>query len=105
MSSPGPLSSPGPEGPEKPGRSGKSGKKDMAKHKASAPSTEAQAAPSSRVTIALPFLPIRMPEPSQELADVVALIGDLVTALQGTLGATQFDELGAQADPLRARLR
>jgi hypothetical protein len=93
-----------PEGSEK---SGKSAKKDnvKVKHKAVVPLTEPEARPSNRVNIALPFSQIRMQEPSQELADVVALIGDLVAALEETLTATDYEELEAQVDSLRARLR
>jgi hypothetical protein len=94
-----------PEGSEKPAKTGKSGQLDKAKHKVSPPVTEAPAGPTSRVNIALPFSQIRMQEPSQELADVVTLIGDLVTALEGTLTSTQYQEFEAQVDSLRARLR
>ncbi len=102
--------SPAPEGSKKPGESGESGKgesgkKDRAKHKAGTPVSAAPAGPTSRVNIALPFSQIRMEEPSQELADVVALIGDLVAALRDTLSATQYEEFEAQVDSLRARLR
>jgi hypothetical protein len=96
---------PVPEGSEKPGKSGESGKKDRAKHKAGTPVSAAPAGPTSRVNIALPFSQIRMEEPSQELADVVALVGDLVAALKDTLSATQYKEFEAQLDSLRARLR
>ena len=61
--------------------------------------------PTSRVNIALPFSQIRMQEPSQELADVVALIGNLLADLKDTLSATQYQDLEAQVDSLRARLR
>ena len=94
-----------PERSEKPARSRKSGKKDKATYEAVAAVTEVPAGPTSRVNIALPFSQIRMQEPSQELADAVALIGDLVTALKDTLSATQYEEFEAQVDSLRARLR
>lgn len=96
---------PVPEGSVKSGKSGKSGKKDKGKHKVSPPVPEAPAGPTSRFNIALPFSQIRMEEPSQELADVVALIGDLVAALMDTLTASQYEEFEAQVDSLRARLR
>jgi hypothetical protein len=101
---------PVPEGSEKPGKSGESGrgesgKKDRAKHKAGTSVSAAPTGPTSRVNIALPFSQIRMEEPSQDLADVVALIGDLVAALKDTLSATQYEEFEAQVDSLRARLR
>jgi hypothetical protein len=91
--------------PEGSGPSGKTGKKAKAKLTVAPPVAEAPAGPISRVNIALPFSQIRMQEPSQELADVVALIGDLVAALKDTLSATQYEELEAQVDSLRARLR
>ena len=46
-----------------------------------------------------------MQESSQELADVVALIGELVAALEGTLTTTEYEEFEAQVNSLRARLR
>jgi hypothetical protein len=93
---------PRPERSEKPA---KSGKKDKAKHQERAPVPEAPVGPTSRVNIALPFSQIRMQEPSQELADVVALIGNLLADLKDTLSATQYQDLEAQVDSLRARLR
>jgi hypothetical protein len=63
------------------------------------------APPANRITIALPFSQIRTQEPSAELADLVTVVGDLVTALKDTLPAARYEELAAQADSLRARLR
>jgi hypothetical protein len=96
---------PKPEGPEKPGKPVKPPKKEKGKHRADAPVAGVSAGPTSRVTIALPFSQIRMQEPSQELADVVSLVGDLVAALKDTLSATQYEAFEAQVDSLRARLR
>jgi hypothetical protein len=99
---------PMPEGSEKrakTGKSGKSAKLDKAVRPGVAPVPEPPAGPTSRINIALPFSQLRMQEPSQELADVVALIGELVAALEGTLTPTQYEEFEAQVDSLRARLR
>jgi hypothetical protein len=93
------------EGSAKSKKSGKSAKKDKPKPRAVTAVAETPAGPTSRVNIALPFSQIRMQEPSQELADAVALIGDLVAALKDTLTATQYEEFEAQVDSLRARLR
>ena len=89
----------------KPGKSGKPPKSDKATGQEVAPVAETPAGPSSRINIALPFSQMRMQEPSQELADVVALIGELVAALEGTLSNTQYEEFAVQVDSLRARLR
>ena len=86
----------------KPGKSGKSPKLDRTTRQAVA---ETPAGPTSRINIALPFSKMGMQESSQELADVVALIGELVAALEGTLTTTQYEEFEAQVDSLRARLR
>ncbi len=89
----------------KPGKSGKSPKLDRTTRQEVAPVAETPAGPTSRINIALPFSKMGMQESSQELADVVALIGELVAALEGTLTTTQYEEFEAQVDSLRARLR
>jgi|HubBroStandDraft_6_1064221.scaffolds.fasta_scaffold2461777_1 hypothetical protein len=96
---------PKPEGSEKPGKRVKPGKKEKGKRRAGAAVVAPAAGPTSRVNIALPFSQIRMQEPSQELADVVSLVGELVVALKDTLTASKYEEFEAQVDSLRARLR
>jgi hypothetical protein len=96
---------PKPEGSGKRGKPDKPGKKAKGTHKGDAQVAAASAGPTSRVAIALPFSQIRMQEPSQELADVVALIGGLLVALKDTLTATEYEAFEAQVDSLRARLR
>ena len=95
------------EGSKKPGKPVKAGKKDedKVKHRTTRAGAPVPPAGPNRVTIALPFSQIRMQEPSVELADLVAVVGDLVMALQDTLTATQFEELELQVDSLQARLR
>jgi hypothetical protein len=88
----------------KTGKSGKSKKRDKVPHAEVVPVTEAPPGPSSRIAIALPFSQISMEEPSQELADVVALIGELVLSLEGTLTSTQYEAFAAQVESLQARL-
>lgn len=107
---------PRPEGSRKPGKPVKPEKKDkdkgQGKDKATglarvAPvdPTAPASGPTSRINIALPFSKIGMQEPSQELADLVTLVGDLLVALKGTLSAAEFEAFEAQVDSLHARLR
>ena len=49
----------------------------------------ARAGPTDRVTIALLFSQIRTQEPSATLADLVTVVGELVTALKDTLPAVR----------------
>jgi hypothetical protein len=95
-----------PEGSKKPAKSGKKkGKTKAAPSVSDALVPVAPPAPTNRVTIALPFSQIRLQEPSQELTDLVALVGDLLGALRDTLSTAQHEEFEAQVDSLRARLR
>jgi hypothetical protein len=95
-----------PEGSKKPGKPVKTPKKEKAKPAlGDVVAPLASAPPTNRVTIALPFSQIRTQEPSAELADLVTVVGDLVAALKDTLPATRFEELEAQVDSLRVRLR
>ena len=98
------AASPVPE-PSRPAKAAKPGKKHKDVPAPVDPSpAPAASGPSSRVNIALPFSQIRLQEPSQELADVVSLLGDLLDALKDTLTAAQYEALAEQADSLRARL-
>ena len=62
-------------------------------------------APSSRVNVAFPFSQIKLQEPSQELADLAAVVFDLVVALAEWVPEDQLEELRARAQALRERLR
>ena len=62
-------------------------------------------APSSRVNVAFPFSQIKLQEPSQELADLAAVVFDLVVALAEWVPEDQLEELQARAQALRERLR
>lgn len=62
------------------------------------------AAPSSRVTVALPFSQVKMHEPSQEISDLVTLVADLLDALEDTLPRSHFQALADRAAVLRTRL-
>jgi len=62
-------------------------------------------APSSRVNVAFPFSQIKLQEPSQELADLAALVFDLVVTLTEWVPEDQLEELRMRALALRERLR
>ena len=62
------------------------------------------AAPSSRVTVALPFSQVKMHEPSQEISELVGLVADLLDALEDTLPPPRFQALADRAADLRDRL-
>ena len=62
-------------------------------------------APSSRVNVAFPFSQITLQEPSQELADLAAVVFDLVVAIAEWVPEDQLEELRARAQALRERLR
>jgi hypothetical protein len=98
---------PKPSGSKKPGKPRKKGKGEataLARISPVAPIAETSR-PTSRITIALPFSKIGMQEPSQELADLVALVGDLLVALKDKLSSSEYEEFETQLDSLRARLR
>jgi hypothetical protein len=58
---------------------------------------------SSRVTIAFPFSQIRTQEPSAELAEVAALLVDLLAVLRQTLPDAPLEALADRAEALRKR--
>ncbi len=62
-------------------------------------------APSSRVNVAFPFSQIKLEEPSKELAELAALIFDLVGAIAEWVPEDQLEELKARAEVLRDKLR
>ena len=89
-----------PEGSKKPGKPVKAPKKEKLKPASrDVVAPVLPAPPANRFTIALPFSQIRTQEPSAELADLVTLVGDLVTALKDTLPAVRYEEL--QVRPTR----
>ena len=62
-------------------------------------------APSSRVNIAFPFSQIKLEEPSKELAELAALVFDLVEAMAEWVPEDRLEELRARAQVLRDALR
>ena len=61
-------------------------------------------APSNRVNVALPFSTMRIEEPSSELAELVAIVSDLLGALDQD-GGEEIARLRARAEALATRLR
>ena len=62
-------------------------------------------APSSRVNIAFPFSQIKVEEPSRELADLAALVVDLLGELSEWVPEERLGELRERAERVRERLR
>ena len=62
-------------------------------------------APSSRMNIAFPFSQIKLEEPSKELAELAALVFDLVETMAEWVPEDRFEELRARAQVLRDALR
>jgi hypothetical protein len=62
-------------------------------------------APSSRVNIAFPFSQIKLEEPTKELAELAALVFDLVGAMADWVPEDGLDELRTRAQVLRDALR
>jgi hypothetical protein len=62
-------------------------------------------APSSRVNIAFPFSQIKLEEPSKELAELAALVFDLLGAMAEWVPEDRLDDLRARALVLRDALR
>ncbi len=62
-------------------------------------------ATSSRVNVAFPFSQIKLEEPSQELAELAAVVFDLVVAIAEWVPEDQLEELRTRAQALRERLR
>jgi hypothetical protein len=62
-------------------------------------------APSNRVTVAFPFSQIKLEEPSKELAELAALVFDLVGAMAEWVPEDRLEELQARARVLRDALR
>ena len=62
-------------------------------------------APSSRVNIAFPFSQIKLEEPSQDVAELAALVFDLVEAVAEWVPEDRLDDLRVRAQVLRDALR
>ena len=62
-------------------------------------------APSSRVNIAFPFSQIKLEEPSKELAELAALVFDLVGAMAEWVPEDRLDDVRVRAQALRDALR
>jgi hypothetical protein len=62
-------------------------------------------APSSRVNVAFPFSQIKLEEPSKELAELAALVFDLVGTMAEWVPEDRLEELRARAQVLRDALR
>jgi hypothetical protein len=61
-------------------------------------------APSTRVNVALPFGTIQVREPSKELAELVAIVGELVGAVGPLVSSATTDELQDRITALTASL-
>jgi hypothetical protein len=62
-------------------------------------------APSNRVNIAFPFSEIKLEEPSKELAELAALVFDLIGTMAEWVPEDRLEELQARALALRDALR
>jgi hypothetical protein len=62
-------------------------------------------APSSRMNIAFPFSQIKLEEPSKELAELSALVFDLVETMAEWVPEDRLEELRTRAQLLRDALR
>jgi hypothetical protein len=62
-------------------------------------------APSSRVNVAFPFSQIKLQEPSKELAELAALVFDLVGTMAEWIPEDQLEELRTRAQALVESLR
>jgi hypothetical protein len=62
-------------------------------------------APSSRVNVAFPFSQIKLEEPSKELAELAALLYDLVGTMSEWVPEDRLEDLQARAQVLRDKLR
>jgi hypothetical protein len=62
-------------------------------------------APSNRINVAFPLSKISVQEPSQELAELVAVVAELASMLEGIAPGPQSSALGERARALVARVR
>ena len=61
--------------------------------------------PSHRLNIAFPFSQIKLEEPSKELAELAALVFDLVGTMAEWVPEDRLEDLRARAQALRDTLR
>jgi hypothetical protein len=61
--------------------------------------------PSHRLNIAFPFSQIKLEEPSKELAELAALVFDLVGTMAEWVPEDRLEDLQARAQVLREALR
>ena len=61
--------------------------------------------PSHRLNIAFPFSQIKLEEPSKELAELAALVFDLVGTMAEWVPEDRLEDLRARAQALREALR
>ncbi len=61
--------------------------------------------PSHRLNIAFPFSQIKLEEPSKELAELAALVFDLVGTMAEWVPEDRLEDLRARAQALRDALR
>jgi hypothetical protein len=69
------------------------------------PKNAPRTAPSNRVNIAFPFSEIKLEEPSKELAELAALVCDLVATMAEWVPEDRLEELRTRAQGLRDSLR
>ena len=62
-------------------------------------------APSTRVNVAFPFSQIKLQEPSKELAELAAVMLDLVTSMAEWFPEERLEELRARTQAVCERLR
>ena len=62
-------------------------------------------APSHQLNIAFPFSQIKLEEPSKELAELAALVFDLVGTMAEWVPEDRLEDLRARAQALREALR
>jgi hypothetical protein len=69
------------------------------------PGPPAVHAPSNRVNIAFPFSEIKLEEPSKELAELAALVFDLIGTMAEWVPEDRLEDLQARGLALRDALR
>ena len=62
-------------------------------------------APTNRVNVALPFSHLHVEESSKDLAELAAVVTDLVSIVQGLTSSTEIEALRERAETLAARFR
>ena len=62
-------------------------------------------APTSKVTIAFPFASIRMDDPSDELRELAAIVGELAEEVAKLRPSERNDELGTRVQGVITKLQ